>query len=120
MVDAYTVLRDGIPDDGRPDAPAAGDPRSRRPARGRTDGTRGPRRLRRSGRLLAAVAGFAAGSVLAGAGGVWASHQFSDVPGSHQFHGDIDWLVDHDIAAGYDDGTFKPTAPVSRQAAARY
>jgi hypothetical protein len=63
-----------------------------------------------------AVAAFAAGSVLSGAGAVWASHQFPDVRADNPFHADIAWMVDHDIADGYDDGTFKPTNPVSRQA----
>lgn len=107
--DAYTIMRDGIT------APQghAGDPVDAPTSRGGS-----PRRRR--GRLLAAAAGFAAGSVLAVAGGVWASHQFSDVPASHAFHADIDWMVDHGIAEGYSDGTFRPTAAVTRQAAAAY
>jgi hypothetical protein len=41
---------------------------------------------------------------------VWASHQFGDVPTDHPFHADIDWMVDHGITNGYEDGTFRPTS----------
>lgn len=78
-----------------------------------------PQRTRRRAALLVA-SGFAAGSVLSGAGAVWASHQFPDVPTDSPFHADIDWLVDQGIAEGYSDGTFRPTNPVSRQAAAAF
>ena len=46
--------------------------------------------------------------------------EFSDVPASHPLCGEIDWMVDSGVAAGYDDGTFKPTAPISRQAMAAF
>lgn len=45
---------------------------------------------------------------------------FPDVPAGHRFCRPIDWLVDRGIAEGYPDGEFKPTAPVSRQAAAAF
>ena len=45
---------------------------------------------------------------------------FPDVPDGHPFHDDIAWLVDGGIADGYDDGTFRPGAPVSRQAMAAF
>jgi predicted acyl esterase len=45
---------------------------------------------------------------------------FPDVPMGHQFCGEIAWLVSEGIASGYDDGTFRPTAPVSRQAAVAF
>ena len=41
---------------------------------------------------------------------------FPDVPASHPFCGEIDWLVDEGIATGYTDGGYHPAAPVSRQA----
>ena len=45
---------------------------------------------------------------------------FPDIPTDHPFCGEIAWLVDHDIAAGYPDGGFHPTAAVSRQATAAF
>ena len=45
---------------------------------------------------------------------------FDDVPTSHQFCGEIDWLRDVGITGGYDDGGFHPAAPVSRQAVAAF
>ena len=45
---------------------------------------------------------------------------FPDIPVGHPFCGEIRWLVDHGIATGYPDGTFHPTAGVSRQAAAAF
>jgi hypothetical protein len=41
---------------------------------------------------------------------------FTDVPTSHAFYFEIEWLADSGIAGGFPDGTFKPTASVSRQA----
>jgi hypothetical protein len=48
------------------------------------------------------------------------SAPFTDVPASHPFCPEITWAVDHDIIGGFPDGSFKPTAPVSRQAAAAF
>ncbi len=45
---------------------------------------------------------------------------FSDVPPDHPFHDAIAWMVDEDITSGFPDGTFRPTAPVTRQAAAAF
>lgn len=45
---------------------------------------------------------------------------FSDVPADHPFHADIAWLVAEGITTGFDDGTFRPSAPVSRQAMAAF
>jgi hypothetical protein len=50
------------------------------------------------------------------AGTAFAVGQFSDVPESHPFFDDIEWMADSGISEGYDDGTFKPSAPVTRQA----
>lgn len=44
---------------------------------------------------------------------------FSDMPGG-TFCSGITWVASEGIANGYDDGTFKPTAPVSRQALAAF
>jgi hypothetical protein len=71
---------------------------------------------RRAGGLLAAVA-LAAG-LLSGVAATPASaaHDFPDVPASSPFHHDISWLAEGGYAHGYHDGTFRPAAPVSRQA----
>src|SRR5690606_3853727 len=45
---------------------------------------------------------------------------FDDVTCAHGSYGEVRWLVDHGIADGYADGTFRPTAPVSRQAAVAF
>ncbi len=45
---------------------------------------------------------------------------FPDVPRTHAFFHAIEWARQHQIIAGYVDGTFKPTAPVTRQAAAQW
>ena len=41
---------------------------------------------------------------------------FSDVSGSHPFALQIAWMADTGVSTGYDDSTFRPSAPVSRQA----
>lgn len=58
--------------------------------------------------------------VLGVAGGVLASDQFSDVGANHQFHDEISWMADEDISDGYQDGTFRPGSPVTRQAMAAF
>lgn len=45
---------------------------------------------------------------------------FSDVPTSSPFYADIAWLVDSGLGGGFADGTFRPGAPVSRQALASF
>lgn len=45
---------------------------------------------------------------------------FSDVGGGHPFRTAIAWMVDEGLANGFADGTFKPTAAVSRQAMATF
>jgi hypothetical protein len=45
---------------------------------------------------------------------------FNDVGVSNRFCGVIEWMDDHDIAHGYDDGGFHPAATTSRQAAAAF
>lgn len=44
------------------------------------------------------------------------STTFPDAPPGFVFHQDIEWMADEDITRGYDDGTFRPAAPVTRQA----
>lgn len=43
---------------------------------------------------------------------------FTDVPADHLFSAAIGWLASEGIASGYQDGSFQPNTPVSRQAAA--
>ncbi|MFK2824610.1 S-layer homology domain-containing protein [Bacillus sp. B190/17] len=43
---------------------------------------------------------------------------FTDVPDSHRFFEDIDFLSDMEIISGYPDGTFKPDQAVTRAQAA--
>ena len=72
-------------------------------------------------RRRALVAASVTGALVIGsAGGVLASHQFSDVPDTNPFHDDIDWMADAGITGGFGDGTFRPTDAVSRQAMAAF
>jgi hypothetical protein len=45
---------------------------------------------------------------------------FSDVGAGNPFRSEIEWLVEEGIADGYEDGTYRPTTPVSRQAMAAF
>jgi hypothetical protein len=45
---------------------------------------------------------------------------FTDVGDGHPFGGDVCWLDQMGIAGGYADGTFRPSAPVSRQSMAAF
>lgn len=78
--------------------------------------------VRRRWAALGAVAALAAGLFVGSlVGGVAiASHQFSDVPDGNPFHDDIAWMNDNNIANGFGDGTYRPGAPVSRQAMAAF
>ncbi len=49
-----------------------------------------------------------------GTGVVLATHQFPDVPTSHTFHDEIDWLVENGITSGYANGNFGPQDSVTR------
>lgn len=71
---------------------------------------------RRPIRLRHLVATAAATAVLASGVGAFAADAFSDVPSDHAFHDEIGWMADTGISEGYADGTYRPTAPVSRQA----
>lgn len=46
--------------------------------------------------------------------------EFPDVPVDHPFRDAIRWMAGATITTGYADGTFRPTAPVTRQAAAAF
>lgn len=45
---------------------------------------------------------------------------FSDVPTDAQFYAEMAWLEDQEITTGFADGTFRPLAPVSRDAMAAF
>jgi len=45
---------------------------------------------------------------------------FTDVGPDHHFYAQIEWMAARGLASGYDDGTFGPTVPVSRQAMAAF
>ena len=68
---------------------------------------------------MTAAAGVVAALVL-GTGVVLASHQFSDVPNSNEFHGDIDWLADSGITAGCGGTKFCPKNDVTREQMAAF
>lgn len=51
---------------------------------------------------------------------VVASHQFSDVPASNQFHGDIDALADAGVTAGCGGGKYCPKDNVTREQMAAF
>jgi hypothetical protein len=54
------------------------------------------------------------------AGAVELLQPFSDVPPFHPFFDDIAWAASEGIAGGFDDGTYRPGSPVSRQAMAAF
>jgi len=64
--------------------------------------------------VLTVVAG------LAGGGVALAVQSFTDVPPSHAFASEIEWAASNGIVNGYPDGSFKPSANVTRQAAAAF
>ena len=49
-----------------------------------------------------------------GAGGVWASHQFSDVGNGNFFHESIGAIGSAGCASGFNDGTFRPNSNPTR------
>jgi hypothetical protein len=49
-----------------------------------------------------------------------AQASFTDVPTSHPFYEDIEWMAEGQITTGYPDDTFKPGAAVSRGAMAAF
>lgn len=73
------------------------------------------RRLALAGLIAVAVT-----MLVAGGTAYAVARSFSDVPPSHPFYNDITWAEEHDIVNGYPDGTFKPSAVVTRQAAVAF
>jgi hypothetical protein len=49
---------------------------------------------------------------------VAAGQSFTDVPPHHPFYDEIEWAQQRGVVHGYGDGTFRPTAPLTRQACA--
>src|SRR5687767_957448 len=49
-----------------------------------------------------------------------ASHRFPDVPTNHPFHSQIDAIAGAGITAGFNDGSYHPSDPVTRQAMAAF
>jgi hypothetical protein len=45
---------------------------------------------------------------------------FADVPVTHPFFADIEWMVAEGITTGYSDDTFRPGGPLSRQGMAAF
>lgn len=74
---------------------------------------RRPRRAR-ARRVSRRVAAGLLALVLLVPGVALASHQFTDVPNSNSFHGDIDWLADYGITGGCGATTFCPGSAVTR------
>jgi hypothetical protein len=72
--------------------------------------------MRKTGPLVAIVTV----TVVALGGVSFASDDFSDVPDTHPFHDDISWMADTGITEGFDNGTFQPSQPVTRQAMAAF
>lgn len=48
------------------------------------------------------------------------TNPFSDVPSTHQFGKEITWLASTGITTGWPDGTFRPVAPIARDAMAAF
>lgn len=73
-----------------------------------------PRRSRRLGKLAAKAALVGGGIAVGIGGGAAYAASFSDVPVSHPFYDEIEWMADTGITQGYPDGTFRPNDAVTR------
>lgn len=49
-----------------------------------------------------------------------ATSPFTDVPTDHQFYEEISWMAERGVTTGWPDGTFRPDAPVNRDAMAAF
>ena len=87
-------------------------------ARGNEHGSRPIRR--RVGRLGAFVVGAVAASLITGTVAFAAGKTFTDVPPGHPFATEIGKVAGACIAGGYNDGTYRPSDPVTRQAMAAF
>lgn len=68
--------------------------------------------------VLVAIVAALVGAIVAVPIAVYAAHQFKDVPNSHIFHNDIDWMADNGITAGCNPSSggdlYCPDAVVNR------
>jgi hypothetical protein len=72
------------------------------------------------GRRAAIVAAVVLVPALGLVGSAWATQTFSDVPPTHPFYAEIEWGAANGIINGFDDGTFRPSNNVTRQAVAAF
>lgn len=90
-------------------------------AQAESPGTRRNRRTRRRvGRLGAFLIGAVTAGMLTGTVAFAAGKTFSDVPPGHPFATEIGRVAGACIAGGYNDGTYRPSDPVTRQAMAAF
>jgi hypothetical protein len=73
-----------------------------------------PRRSRRFGKLAAKAALVGGGLAVGIGGGAAYAATFSDVPASHPFYDEIEWMAETGITQGFEDGTFRPNDEVTR------
>jgi hypothetical protein len=66
--------------------------------------------------VIAVVAGLGGAAISVASAAV----VFSDVPNGHPFHDEISVVAEAGIARGFEDGTYRPGAAVSRQAMAAF
>src|SRR5687767_12372542 len=71
-------------------------------------------------RRMGALAAVSLVALVSSAIGAYAAHSFSDVPDTHPFHDEIAWLTQKGITTGFEDGTYRPGDPVTRQAMAAF
>jgi hypothetical protein len=76
--------------------------------------------MRSTTRAAAAIAVTALLAVVCFTGSAWAGHQFADVSSGHPFHDEIARIADAGITTGFEDGTYRPGAAVSRGAMAAF
>ena len=87
----------------------------------RERGPQAERRVRRRvGRGGALVIGAVTASMITGTVAFAAGKTFTDVPPSHPFATEIGKVAGACIAGGYQDGTYRPNDPVTRQAMAAF
>lgn len=79
-----------------------------------------PKRLATASISLALVASAGLATTAHAEPGDQCGGQFTDVPPDHLFCDEIEWMADEGLTAGYPDGTFRPSAQVTRQALAAH
>ena len=66
-------------------------------------------------RILIIVAAVVVVLTAAGTVAAQSTQRFPDVPLEHEAYEAIEWAADVELTLGYDDGTFKPEQPLSKQ-----